>query len=44
MEDEELKQLAQKADKLWAFRRPADATVAAVTQQEEEDSDCVVAI
>ena len=36
--------MAQKADKLWAIRRPADAAIAAVTQQEEEDSDCVAAI
>ena len=43
-EDGDLKQLAQKADKLWSIRRPADTAVSAVTQQEEEDSEWVAAV
>ena len=43
-EEGDLKQLAQKADKLWSIRRPADTAVSAVTQQEEEDSEWVAAV
>ena len=43
-EDGVLKQFPQKADKLWAICCPADATMAVVTQQEEEDPDCLAAI
>ena len=47
LEDGDLKELAQKADKLWAIRRPADMAVAAVTDSDShqlEDPDCVVAL
>ena len=41
VEDGDLKELAQKADKLWAIRRPADsnlASVAAVSTEEYDDT------
>ena len=43
-EEGDLKQLAQKADRLWSIRCPADTAVSAVTQQEEEDSEWVAAV
>ena len=44
IEDGDLKQLAQKADKLWAIRRPADSGVASVTAVSDEFEDNIAAI
>ena len=47
LEDGDLKELAQKADKLWAIRRPADLAVAVVANSNSsqlEDPDCVAAL
>ena len=44
IEDGDLKQLAQKADKLWAIRRPADSGVASVTPVSDEFEDNIAAI
>ena len=45
VEDGDLKQLAQKADKLWAIRRPADSGMASVTGTTANDfGDAVAAV
>ena len=44
IEDGDLKQLAQKADKFWAIRRPADSGVASVAAVSDDFQDNIAAI